>query len=96
MSRQLKRQFRKPLIIPSPKKLLKFKQATSNLNEFDEGLKFLKIRSDTKQEIVKNPEAVKKLLLCSGQVYYDLIMQREKSKRNVCLSINAGCCYYYS
>ena len=75
------------MIIPSPKKLLKFKQACSNIEEFGQDLKFNKIRSDTKPEVINNPEGIKKLLVCSGQVYYDLINYREKVKRNVIILI---------
>lgn len=81
--RQLKRQFRKPLIIPSPKKLLRFKGACSNIEEFAENLKYIKVRSETNPEIVKNAKKVKKLLICSGQVYYDLVARREKVGRKV-------------
>jgi 2-oxoglutarate dehydrogenase E1 component len=91
LCRQLKRQFRKPLIIPSPKKLLKLKQACSNIEEFDTGLQFVKVRSENKPDIVKQANLVKKVLICSGQVYYDLINQREKLGRNV-KNFNLGCC----
>jgi 2-oxoglutarate dehydrogenase E1 component len=81
--RQIKRQFRKPLIIPAPKKLLRFKQANSNIEDYSEGLKFMKVRQENLDSVVKNAKNVKKLLICSGQVYYDLINRREKLKRNV-------------
>jgi 2-oxoglutarate dehydrogenase E1 component len=81
--RQLKRQFRKPLIISSPKKLLRFKQANSNIEDFAENLKFLKIRPEYSSEVNKNANKVKKVLVCSGQVYYDLWNRREKLKNNV-------------
>jgi 2-oxoglutarate dehydrogenase E1 component len=81
--RQLKRQFRKPLIVASPKKLLRYKQANSNIEDFDENLKFLKVRPEYLAEINNNANKVKKVLVCSGQVYYDLWNRREKLKRNV-------------
>ena len=80
--RQIKRQFRKPLIIPSPKKLLRYKPTFSELAEFDEGLKFIKVKPD-KTHINSNKKKVKKILFCSGQVYYDLLHRREKLERNV-------------
>jgi 2-oxoglutarate dehydrogenase E1 component len=86
--RQLKRQFRKPLIIPAPKKLLRFKGANSNIEDFGEGLRFTKVRPEYSQEIIRNSRNVKKLLICSGQVYYDILAAREQSKRNVNLFFN--------
>jgi 2-oxoglutarate dehydrogenase E1 component len=81
--RQVKRQFRKPLIIPSPKKLLRFKQANSIIEDFNEGLRFLKVRPEYRTEVLANPSEVKRILICSGQVYYDLWNRREQLKRNV-------------
>jgi 2-oxoglutarate dehydrogenase E1 component len=86
--RQLKRQFRKPLIIPSPKKLLKFKQANSNIEEFNVGIRYTKLREEYHPEVLKNVDKVKKILVCSGQVYYDLINRREKLQRNVFTNLN--------
>ena len=82
LRRQLLRNYRKPLIIPSPKKLLRYKQANSNINEFEVD-EFVKVRSEENQDVIKNANNVKKILVCSGQVYYDLINEREKLKRNV-------------
>jgi 2-oxoglutarate dehydrogenase E1 component len=81
LQRQIKRQFRKPLIIPSPKKLLKFKAANSNIEEFATGLRFKKVRPEQDKSIVDKD--VKRVLICSGQVYYDLIAKREQLKRKV-------------
>ena len=77
----MKRKFRKPLIVPAPKKLLRLKTACSNIDEFAEGLFFHKVRKDT--ETSKNPTNVKKLIICSGQIYHDLITERTKQKRTV-------------
>jgi 2-oxoglutarate dehydrogenase E1 component len=81
--RQMKRQFRKPLIIPSPKKLLRLKGANSNIEDFGEGLRFVKVRPEYNAQVNANAKNVKKLLVCSGQVYYDLLARREKTNRNV-------------
>ena len=81
--RQIKRQFRKPLIIPSPKKLLRFKGANSSIEDFAEGQRFMKVRPEYSMDILKNANNVKRVLICSGQVYYDLLARREKLKRNV-------------
>ena len=84
LMRQIKRQFRKPLIIASPKKLLKFKAANSNIEDFREGLRFKKVRPEQDKSIDGNK--VKRVLICSGQVYYDLITKREQLKRKVNLN----------
>jgi 2-oxoglutarate dehydrogenase E1 component len=81
--RQMKRQFRKPLIIPSPKKLLRFKGANSNIEDFGEGLRFTKVRPEYNQEVNANAKNVKRVLICTGQVYYDLLARREKLGRKV-------------
>lgn len=82
LRRQLRRQYRKPLIVPSPKKLLKFKQAGSTIEEFERE-EFLKVRPDENKDVIKNADKVKRILACSGPVYYDLIKRREDEKRNV-------------
>lgn len=83
LMRQIKRHFRKPLIIPSPKKLLRFKQATSTIEEFTEVKKFTKVRNEMNQEVANNPKNVTRLLICSGQVYYDLLARRDALGRKV-------------
>ena len=55
--------FRKPLIVVAPKKLLKFKPASSNLADFGEGKRFLPLIEDTTSP---RPAQVKKVILCSG------------------------------
>jgi 2-oxoglutarate dehydrogenase E1 component len=72
LRRQVKRDFRKPLVVMTPKSLLRSKQAVSKLDEFVSG-RF--------QEVIDDPVApdrVKRVVVCSGKVYYDLIAQREK------------------
>jgi 2-oxoglutarate dehydrogenase E1 component len=83
LMRQIKRHFRKPLIIPSPKKLLKFKAANSDIEEFSEGLSFTKVRAEQNKQIESNGKNVKRLLICSGQVYYDLVTKRDQLNRKV-------------
>ena len=67
----MKRAFRKPLVVIAPKKLLKFNKAQSDIEDFKEGLRFKRIIEDTHPNLVKGDQ-VKKLVFCSGQVYYDL------------------------
>lgn len=73
--------FRKPLIVIAPKKLLKLKAAGSSIEEFAENTRFQNLIGDQHDKLVP-ADKVKKVVLCSGQVYYDLIAQREKTGRN--------------
>ncbi|XDD55188.1 2-oxoglutarate dehydrogenase E1 component [Leptospira sp. WS4.C2] len=67
LRRQILQSFRKPLIIMTPKSLLRLKDAASSLEDITTGA-FRKILPDP----VAKPEKVEKLLFCSGKVYYDL------------------------
>jgi 2-oxoglutarate dehydrogenase E1 component len=66
LRRQLKRTFRKPLIIMSPKSLLRHKECVSKLSDFTEG-RFQEIIDDPVQ-----PKSPKRLIFCSGKVFFDL------------------------
>ncbi len=76
LRRQMLRDFRKPLIIMTPKSLLRHKQAVSSRDEFLGDSHFMRIKSDL------NPPAddkVKRLVLCSGKVAYDLMEARDSA-----------------
>lgn len=75
LRRQLHRDFRKPLICFTPKKLLRYPACVSTLEDFTEG-KFQEVIDDAHAE----PGAVQKLVFCSGKIYYDLVEHREKVK----------------
>ena len=75
LRRQLTWEFRKPLIVMSPKSLLRHPKAISDLEEFTKG-RFQEVVGD---ETVK-PGSARKVVLCSGKVYYDLIEKKEKDK----------------
>ena len=77
LRRQVKRDFRKPLIIMSPKSVLRNPLAISTLKDFSEG-NFEEVLDDALAQ--KNPEAIKKVVLCSGKVYYDLFNARNHLK----------------
>ena len=81
LRRQIRRTFRKPLIVVSPKKLLRFKEASSDIEDFGEGLRFKRVIEDTNKNLVA-PEKVKRVIFCTGQVYYDLNEARTKEGRN--------------
>jgi 2-oxoglutarate dehydrogenase E1 component len=76
LRRQLKRDFRKPLVVFTPKSLLRSAQCVSKLEEFSEG-KFNEVIDD---HFVKAAD-VKRVLFCSGKVYYDLLEKQQTDKR---------------
>lgn len=77
LRRQIKRDFRKPMICFTPKKLLRYPDCVSKLKDFTEG-KF--------QEVIDDPSAkaasVKKLVLCSGKIYYELKERQAQLENN--------------
>lgn len=77
----MRRTFRKPLIVVSPKKLLRYKDASSDIEEFGAGLRFKRVIPDADKEIVA-PEKVKRVIFCSGQVYYELNDARQKEGKH--------------
>jgi 2-oxoglutarate dehydrogenase E1 component len=77
LRRQMHREYRKPLIVMAPKKLLKHKGASSDIHEFEKGLKFKRTIDERNTELVKDPKKVKKIIFCTGQVYYDLAKERD-------------------
>ncbi len=77
LRRQMIRNLRKPLIIFTPKSLLRNKDATSPLSEFTKG-SFQTVIPEQSAEVVKKAEKVKRIICCSGKVYYDLVKKREE------------------
>jgi len=80
LRRQIRRPFRKPLIVPVSKKLLKFRGAGSNIEDFATGLRFKRVLEDPATDLVADDQ-MKKVVYCSGQVYYDL--EAERTKRGI-------------
>jgi 2-oxoglutarate dehydrogenase E1 component len=76
LRRQMVRNLRKPLIIFTPKSLLRNKDATSPLSEFTKG-GFQTVIPEQNDEIVRKGDKVKRVIACSGKVYYDLVKKRE-------------------
>lgn len=74
LRRQIHSKDRKPLVVMSPKSLLRHKLAVSNLSEFTD-LNFRSLISETNKIAVA--DKVRKVILCSGKVYYDLFEARE-------------------
>jgi 2-oxoglutarate dehydrogenase E1 component len=77
LRRQMVRNLRKPLVIMTPKSLLRNKDATSPLSEFTKG-SFQTVIPENKEEINKKSDKVKRVIACSGKVYYDLAKKREE------------------
>ena len=77
LRRQLKRAFRKPLILMTPKSLLRHRLAKSDLAEMAEGAVFQPILRDDAASLVEDAK-IRRVVLCSGKVYYDLFEEREK------------------
>ena len=78
MRRQMKRDFRKPLIIMSPKSLLRHPHVVSKLDDLAEGA-FQEVLPD---QLTTDLSKVETLVLCSGKVYYDLLQAREKNNNS--------------
>jgi 2-oxoglutarate dehydrogenase E1 component len=72
LRRQMIRPLRRPLIVMSPKSLLRHKLATSTLEDLSQG-HFHPVLGD---RIIEDTDQVKRLVMCSGRVYYDLVEQR--------------------
>jgi 2-oxoglutarate dehydrogenase E1 component len=77
LRRQMIRGLRKPLIIFTPKSLLRNKDATSPLSEFTKG-GFQTVIPEQNADVVKKADKVKRVICCSGKVYYDLVKKREE------------------
>jgi 2-oxoglutarate dehydrogenase E1 component len=86
LRRQMHRPFRKPLIIMTPKSLLRHKKAVSSLADMAEGSSFHRVLHDdaqTRPEVagvaIRADKDIRRVILCSGKVYYDLLERREKN-----------------
>jgi 2-oxoglutarate dehydrogenase E1 component len=78
LRRQMIRSFRKPLIVLTPKSLLRNKDATSPIEAFTKG-RFETVIGEVDAEI--DPKKVKRLLVCWGKVYYELVKERRERGR---------------
>jgi 2-oxoglutarate dehydrogenase E1 component len=84
LRRQMKRDFRKPLILMTPKSLLRHKRAVSQLSEMAGDSSFHRLLWDDAEVIKDGPiklqkdAKIRRVVMCSGKVYYDLLEEREK------------------
>ena len=75
LRRQMRRNFRKPLVVMTPKSLLRHPRATSHLEELSEG-HFRSVIDDA----TADPSKVRKVVFCAGKVYYELLAEKEERK----------------
>ncbi len=83
LRRQMHRSFRKPLILMTPKSLLRHPMCVSDAEDFTSGSSFHRVLWDDAQkghsELSLKPDAaIKRVVICSGKVYYDLLAERDK------------------
>ena len=78
LRRQLARDTRKPLVVMSPKSMLRHPMAISDIEEFTTNNNFKEVIDDPKAVAKK----VKRLLLCTGKLYYDLVKAKEENKKD--------------
>jgi len=78
LRRQVHRDFRKPLILVTPKNLLREKKCTSSLTDMGPGTRFHRIYGESDSEILQNAATIRKLVFCTGKVYYELLEERER------------------
>ncbi|KAF0183817.1 MAG: 2-oxoglutarate dehydrogenase E1 component [Hyphomonadaceae bacterium] len=84
LRRQIHRKFRKPLIVMTPKSLLRHKKCVSNISEFGPNSSFHRVLWDDAEHkkgssvALKADKDIKRVILCSGKVYFDLFDAREK------------------
>jgi 2-oxoglutarate dehydrogenase E1 component len=84
LRRQIHRNFRKPLILMTPKSLLRHKRCVSTLADLGPGTSFHRILHDDAQTLpgstvaLKEDAKIRRVIMCSGKIYYDLLEEREK------------------
>jgi 2-oxoglutarate dehydrogenase E1 component len=81
LRRQMRRNFRKPLIIMTPKSLLRHKACVSKLSDMAMGTSFLRVIAENSPTLVEDKK-IRRVVLSSGKVYYDLLAAREEKKIN--------------
>jgi len=79
LRRQIHREYRKPLVVMTPKSLLTLRACQSKIEDFSTNSEFKRLIPETSNELVPT-EQIRKLILCTGKVYYDLINERNHKK----------------
>jgi len=89
LRRQIHRDFRKPLVVMSPKNLLKLKECVSPLKDFSDETpnnRFIPVYGESYPAEIFSPEKIEKVLFCSGKVYYELVAERKaRGKKDVAI-----------
>lgn len=80
LRRQMHRDFRKPLVMMTPKSLLRHKLATSTIDMFTGDSTFHRVLWDDDKDELAKPDKIKRVVLCTGKVYYDLLQERRERK----------------
>jgi 2-oxoglutarate dehydrogenase E1 component len=89
LRRQMHREFRKPLVVMTPKSLLRHKKAVSNLADLAEGSSFHRVMVDGAEAgcdvggvTLQPDDKISRVIICSGKVYFDLVDARAKTGRD--------------
>ena len=88
LRRQMHREFRKPLVLMTPKSLLRHKRAISDLSDLDSKFSFHRLLWDDAERLKNEPiklakdSKMRRVVMCTGKVYYDLYEEREKRQIN--------------
>ncbi|MEM6637159.1 MAG: 2-oxoglutarate dehydrogenase E1 component [Pseudomonadota bacterium] len=82
LRRQLHRSYRKPLVLMTPKSLLRHRLATNRIEDFTEGSSFHRVLWDDAQQgqsdlQLKSDDKIRRVVMCAGKVYYDLLEERD-------------------
>ncbi|XP_052898493.1 2-oxoglutarate dehydrogenase complex component E1 isoform X1 [Anopheles moucheti] len=86
LRRQIALPFRKPLIVLTPKSLLRHPECRSNFSEMTDGTQFQRLIPDALT--AENPNQVKRVIFCTGRVYYDLLKARRDRKLDSNIAIS--------
>jgi 2-oxoglutarate dehydrogenase E1 component len=78
LRRQIRRNFRKPLVLFEPKSLLRHKRCVSTLTDLGPNSHFQRVYGETGQ--IAPPDKVKRVVVCTGKIYYELLQYREDKK----------------
>jgi 2-oxoglutarate dehydrogenase E1 component len=89
LRRQMHRSFRKPLVVLTPKSLLRNKKCTSFLSDMEPGTSFHRVLRDQAEVVpgattvkLVSDDQIRRVILCTGKVYFDLMEEREKRGEN--------------
>ena len=95
LRRQVIRPFRKPLVVFTPKKLLRYPKAVSSISDLTKG-KFQEVLDDPRMSKTTDAKKVDTVMLCSGKVYYEVLDRLEKEGRGSNIALVRVCLLYTS